>query len=262
MACLLAFKNAYAGKLDDFESSAEQRTDSGESNSSKHNSRDQSSSSLCDEQSLDLGCLLADMVIDVVSHMLVYGGGGSFERVNGAASALQDGENYVYSGAAQQRELGEPLIPFVRLDLGYQRNSSDIHAYDYRLEAGYAAAAFNVGKTRYTEKKPRDSLEISRMYGAYRMSFGPFVEIDWGIGTLKLKGNGRQSFLFLTTPILIRTSKTMGFEFRPAWAGSIREYDFAGLYSIPFMSVKLGYRQIKTETQSLNGPYLGIAAHY
>jgi hypothetical protein len=96
------------------------------------------------------------------------------ERINAAAP---------FDADLPSRQLGEPLIPFVRADIGYQWVDADTGATDVRAEAGYGPLAAHYNFTRYHERTPDDRLDLVRILGLYRMSLGSQVEVDLGLGS-------------------------------------------------------------------------------
>jgi len=241
---------AMAGSLDDFERSIPSKSESNSGSSGSDESSD------CDGMNADFGCFFSELVGDIMMAVVVYGGQMSFERIDGP----DDG--FSFDGASMLRQPGEATIPFARMDLSYHPISSDVSAISYRLEGGYAAWALVLENTAFTETNPKDSLDLNRIYGLYRMSLGDMVELDFGLGSMEVKGDSSNSYLYLSTPILIHPDPLWGFEFRPAWAGGVSDYDTAFMLKHEFVGVKLGYRSISTRSESLSGFYLGVSAQY
>jgi hypothetical protein len=158
--------------------------------------------------------------------------------------------------------MGEALIPFARFDLSYQDVESDVDAWDYRLEGGYGPVGLQCNLTHYSEETPEDDLDMLRFYGMYRMSFGTIVEVDLGLGALTIDGNGRDTRFSLTVPVRIYPTDWLGIEIRPAWADNVTDCDIALLLTAPYVSLKAGYRWVSSPTESLNGPYAGLAVHF
>lgn len=253
ISALLVAMPVMAGSLDDFESSIPNKTES----SSGHAS---GSDSDCEGMNADFGCFFSELVGELMMGMVVYGGQHSFERIDGAEDRFSfDGS---FDGAMPLRQPGEATIPFARVDLSYHPISTDVSATSYRLEGGYAAWALVLENTAFTETNPKDSLDLNRIYGLYRMSLGDLVELDFGLGSMEVKGNASNSYLYLSTPILVHPDPLWGVEFRPAWAGGVSDYDTAFLLKHEFVGVKLGYRSISTRSESLAGFYLGVTAQY
>jgi hypothetical protein len=157
------------------------------------------------------------------------------------------------------RTLGDPLIPFARADVACQRIESDIDAVDVRAEVGYGPMGMHLDSTRYWERSPSDDLDITRVMGLYRMSFGSHVEIDLGLGVLSLKGDRTTSRSLFSVPFLFHPCEWWGIEFRPAWADRVSDRDVAVLLTRRHVSLKVGYRWVDSPRESLDGPYAGVS---
>jgi len=167
---------------------------------------------------------------------------------------------------AKPRKRGEPLIPTVRFDAAYQDVESDVEALDLRLQVGHGPLAFEVDRTRYEEDEPSDHLDLYRLYGLLRMSYGERVEVDLGLGGIILDGDDRDSGFSATTPVLIHPWDWLVFEFRPMWSkihGSrIDEYELGLLFNWEWAAFKAGYRWTHSPNESLDGPFLGLSIRY
>ncbi len=289
----VAFQNTLAGSLDSFEQSIEKDNAKDQEYSSRNSSS--ISSEQCESDSPPFKCIGYFMLKTVVSGLfdgffneLLAGGLESVARVNTSINIKINKElidKYVALHIDDQteetklkyeihlRELGDPQLPYARLDGSYQYISSNVSANDYRLALGYGPFAFKVNQTQYTELSPKDSLDLTRLYITYRMSSGA-TQIDIGMGRLVIDGNDRSKLFYSTLPIrfhvksLISTKlwpawlSNTGIEFKPAWSGNISDYDLGLFYHFKFASVKAGYRWLSTDTQSLSGPYAGITVFY
>jgi hypothetical protein len=162
----------------------------------------------------------------------------------------------------EPRPVGSPRLPFMRFDFGYQWVESDIDAYDYRGEIGYGPIALCYNQTRYQESGPADELDLIRVYGLYRMSFGPYLEVDVGLGKLTLDGNARDTRFSFTVPVRIHPSEYVAIEIRPAFSENIDDVDIGVLLTPRYLSLRAGYRWVSSPGASLNGPYAGASVHF
>ena len=202
------------------------------------------------------GNFLFELFEQMFAQGFVYGGNTSWVRVGADLGEAADFD-------VKSRELGDVLIPFLRADATYQALRSDVAAFDVAADAGYGPFAVRFDQTRYWEDDPRDTLDLTRVYGLYRMSFGPAVEIDLGLGALTISGDeGSNDRFSFTTPILVHPNRYVGVEFRPAWAANVEDYDLALMAGPGFVSVKAGYRWVRSPHESLDGPYVGISVHF
>jgi hypothetical protein len=196
-----------------------------------------------------VGAFFGEVFSEIIGATLAEGGAISLARVSGGAD----------DGDVRLREIGEPELPFARMDVVYQSIESDVEAVDARVELGYGPIGVHGNLTRYREREPHDNLSILRVYGAYRMSFGSYAEMDLGIGALTMMGDPAPTKLLLSVPFLFHPSEYVGIEFRPAWADRVSDYDLAALLSVKCVSLKLGYRWVCSPQESLNGPYVGVS---
>ncbi len=249
---------AFAGKLDSFEEDAVKKTSQSRSNpSSSQNTGDSSGS--C--QDGGLFCDFFGSFLQFIGELIKAGGHYSFGRV--AVSPGRSDEYYPGRDfQIEPRNLGEPLIPFVRLDLNLQPYSADVTATDMRMEAGYGPVALVYSNTAFNEFKSQDDMAISRLFGLYRMSFGPNFEIDFGLGRLYLSGNADSSYSYATIPIMLYPNKRYGIEYRPAWAQNISETDFAIVMNTDYAGLKFGYRESRAGGEVLANGYVGITVRY
>jgi hypothetical protein len=158
------------------------------------------------------------------------------------------------------------VIPFIRLDTGYQVSSRDVEAPSARVQGGFGPAAIEYELIRFKEGKTGDRLDFRRICGLYRMSFGRNVEIDLGLGSLTLEGAAKTTEMVYTIPILIYPTDRWGVEFRPAWAhfegSTLEDYDLGVYLNWKGGSLKAGYRWLMSDNQDLSGPYVGLVLRY
>ena len=241
IACGLLPVTVFAGKLDAFEDGARQE----QPRDACHRKRN--GGSRCADT-------MSDLLLKGLGLGMLYGGAASWARVDADSSA--------YDMDVVPREAGEPLIPFVRFDVSYHDVESDVDAYDYRVEGGYGPFAIQFNQTHYSEESPDDELDLFRFYGMYRMSFGTRVEVDLGLGALTIDGNDNDTRFSLTLPVRIYPCDWFGVEIRPAWADGVTDVDVGLLLTKPYASLKAGYRWVSSPSETLNGPYAGLAVHF
>jgi hypothetical protein len=164
------------------------------------------------------------------------------------------------------RKPGDPLLPFVRFDASYLAIESDVDAFDYRVQLGYGTFAFELNQTRYEEDEPADRLDLYRLYGLLRLSFGDKIEVDLGLGGIILDGDERNSGFSATMPILVQVYDWLIVEFRPMWSqikgSGIDEYELGFLFNRDFAAIKAGYRWTHSPQESLDGPFIGLSIRY
>ncbi|MBF0196553.1 MAG: hypothetical protein HQL32_02535 [Planctomycetes bacterium] len=157
----------------------------------------------------------------------------------------------------------EGYLPYIRLGFNKQREVNDLDANDFFAQLGYKSLAFKYRYTYYWEKEPADKLRVTNMYALYRFNITEFSAFSAGCGVYTLIGNQQTSGFSLCASAIIHPKKYVGGEFNYAWASlngnNINDYDGALLIGIPKACLKLGYRNIHTTHQSLQGPYAGIS---
>lgn len=283
------FSNVSAGRLDSFEQSINES-----SKTQKNNSNDNTSSISeedCEGDSVPPKCIaysIARSMIVGIWNALIYEGHTSLAMVNSASNAKRNRVlkiDFLALNALERKEdpwvwhkvhlrtSGEAKIPHARFDVSYQRISANISAKDFRLTLGYGPFAFQINQTQYSEKKPDDTLDLTRVYLAYRMAFS-LTQLDIGLGRMTINGNNTTQKLYFTMPIRFHISayikrefkldwrSNIGVEFKPAWTNSINDYDLGFFYDFRYMSIKTGYRWLSAGGESLNGPYAGITLYY
>jgi len=201
-------------------------------------------------------CLLEivdQIFVELAGHGMFFGGACSWARVTGKAGPDMDYE---------PRRFGEPLLPFLRLDVAYQEVVSDVAALDVRAEAGFGPIGLHFNQTSYSEDAPADDLVLTRFFVLYRMSFGSHVQTDLGFGSLFLDGNEEHTKFAACVPVLVHPCEFVGVEFRPAWSERVTDYDLAVLLSLGPVSLKGGYRWVRSPNEWLDGPYAGVSVRW
>lgn len=250
MALSLAITPAYSSQLRDFEESAT-RPD-----------RDTATreSSVFDEL---MGEIIASCLSFVVLTVFV-------EPIGALASSASDRVNpdYVPEDVDRDtsRSVGDPDLPFFRLDLNYQRVSSNIDGIDGRLEAGYGPYAAQVRHTRYEEKEPSEKLNFTSIHGLLRLSEDNRFEMGLGAGALLLDGERHTTGFSMTAPINWYPHRRIAIRAVPtiSWLGgnSIGDYDISLGYTRQFFSIHSGYRWLRSGGVSIDGPYIGFSLYY
>jgi hypothetical protein len=189
----------------------------------------------------------------------IYGGVGSWVRMQGSSSGeLED--------LFPPRATGEPLIPFLCVDGQMQDGRAGVSAVDVRTEAGYGPFGFEYRSTHYDERRPEDTLTITRAHFLYRMSFSNYVELDVGPGYATLSGDRSTTGFSLTLPLRVYPCGTLGAELRPSWArmpgGTISDCSLLAVARRSVVSIKAGYRWASIGDVTLNGPVVGAAVNF
>lgn len=251
---------ALAGQLDNFESEA---TEPSETNDTHYRNKSERQSHYTENDQHerrahhdDWG--ITDMVVDMVVDMVSYGGKLSLARVDSQTDSEFDNTD--------KRSIGAPDLPFFRIDLGYQNTTTDIEAFDGRVEVGYGPIGLEYRKTLFQESSPKDTLSISYLHGLYRVSGSKNFEFNLGLGSIEIEGNNRNRGSSTTLPINIYPVSNLGIRLVPTWSwingNPINDFDGSAAYIHQYFSFRLGYRRIESSNEVLRGPYAGIAFSY
>jgi hypothetical protein len=258
---LLIPASGVAGNLDDFEKDTQRTRGKEARDSSGDENEDPLGSCIGDVVGdITINCL-GDFLSSLFTTTIVEGSSASMERVHpdDEEKKLSRPEAKPTKGI-KPHQLGEALLPFIRIDGSYQDVKSDISAFDYRAEIGYGPLGFQVRQTQYQESNPHDELRITQIHSLLRLSFDHRVEVDLGLGTFTINGDDQQKRFSFTSPIFIYPKEFIGIEFRPTLnEGSVNDYDLGMALSLPYISLRMGYRWVVSIHESLDGPYLGFS---
>jgi hypothetical protein len=246
----LFVSRACAGTLEKFEE------DATKDRSKDDSGRDRRASARDGEDSHPWDGFVGEFGSSLIAGLVLAPADASWARISGDADHLAELD-------LEARELGDPLVPFVRLDFAYQEVQSDVEALDYRAQVGYGPFALELNQTRYEETDPSSRLDFYRLWGLYRLSYSERIEVDLGAGGLILDGNDRSSGLSLTMPVLVRPYDWLLVEFRPIWStihgSDIDEYEAGLLFNWESLALKVGYRWTHSPNMSLDGPFFGLS---
>jgi hypothetical protein len=161
-----------------------------------------------------------------------------------------------------RRDDGDILIPFVRYDFAYQHITSSINADSNRLEAGYGPYAFSLEQYTFRESAPSFTLTVDSATFLYRISLSKAAEVDFGLGHTTITGAQRTTLNTVTLPVKIALTDNTALELRPAWSGTLADYELALHWGMPYWSAKIGVRTLNSPGTSLRGPFAGFSLHF
>ncbi|HLQ25140.1 MAG TPA: hypothetical protein VK138_04595 [Acidiferrobacterales bacterium] len=206
----------------------------------------------------DSSDLQKSFISDVLETIFLVPGKNSMMRID---STLMESPQGVIP-----RQTGDGLLVYARLDTSYQRVDSDISGVDSRLEIGYGAFGLEIRQTRYRDTKINTHLQVDQYHGLYRMSFGNTLEIGLGYGETTFDGTSRNSGHTWATPVLYQPLPWFGIEYRPSWMtinnNEITDNEFAVDVGGRYWAVRGGYRQIKSPTEKIVGPFIGLSLRF
>ncbi len=201
----------------------------------------------------ELGEAIAEGVVDVTMSILAAGGRSSLRRLDPGIALDTE--------APLLRNDGEPLIPFIRYDFGYQRVSANITGRIHRLEGGYGPVALFLEDYSLNESAPASTLNIQRQMIMYRMSVSR-AELDIGLGQSVISGAQRTEMGAVSLRGRFMLSETVSMDILPTWGDGMDDYELALHWGRQFGSIKIGYRRLHTPSTSLGGPFAGFALYF
>lgn len=197
----------------------------------------------------ELGEEIIEGLLDVTMTILAEGGRSTLRRLDPATDV------------PLQRTDGDPSIPFVRYDFGYQRVSANIDAHINRFEGGYGPVALFLEDYSFNETSPASTLKIQRHMLLYRMS-GKLAEIDFGFGESVISGMQRTTVGAVSLRGRFVIDENVSIEVMPIWGGGMSDYELALQWGRQFGSLKIGYRALYSPDVSLSGPFAGFALYF
>lgn len=253
---LLPLNRLQAGKLSDFEKAA-----TGSSSTPKPSVATPRYPDDDDEVRDSRTHRFVGALFEPMAYGLLYGGLESWSAVRPGDYAWEEEQTEGFP-----RTTGSALIPFARLDSGYQWVDEGISALDFRGELGYGPLALQGRYTRFKEEGESTDLDLGSAHILYRMSFMQKLGIDFGLGRLYLEGEERHSAASFTMPVHFHPTPNLGIEYRPVWAtmegNEISDHDLSLHVGLPHVSLRGGYRWVKSGGETLDGPQVGLALRW
>jgi len=241
---------AQAGQLDNLETEATKsssKSKSKSSSSSSSSSSDDSNSSLSDE----LGYEITTGIAEVMVGAIVAVGGMSNERY---MRSQPEEEETLY------REIGDPILPMLRISAHWLDSGNDVSAQLNRIEAGYGF--FGISYSQNTLKEDGDQLKLSNTLIHYRMTFANDFSWDLAYGRGKMNGNQEHDGSVFAMPMRFRFNPDWHFEYYPVWSsykgGSLAEHQFSFNYHYKYIGATLGYKTWSAGDTSIDGLFTGL----
>ncbi|MBC2602978.1 hypothetical protein [Puniceicoccus vermicola] len=170
---------------------------------------------------------------------------------------------------SQPRAPGEAVLPYIEGEFQYQWVDGDTDALDFRLTGGYGPAGASVRWTRFRETEPDTRLDVLQAYGHLRLTLGNFLEFSPGLGygNFSLGDDAEdEGGLALTLPLRVHFQPGIGLEYRPAWVfpngTTVSDQEVALVLGRRNAFLRLGYRWLWNESETLSGPYLGVSLRW
>jgi hypothetical protein len=234
--------------LHEFEKSIQPASEGGGQNNPQKQPRE---SKHDEEIGSELGEAVAQEIVDVAMSILAAGGRYSLRRL----APDPDAE------APLLRNDGEPLIPFIRYDFGYQWVSANIAGHIHRFEGGYGPVALFLEDYTLDESSPGAALNIQRQMMLYRMS-GSRAEIDIGLGQTVISGAQRTEIGAVSLRGRFMFGEAVSMDILPTWGSGLDDCELALHWGRQFGSLKIGYRRLHSPSAALGGPFAGFALYF
>ena len=188
---------------------------------------------------------------------LAIGSVGSWYRVTGHPADAD------MEGSWGRREPGETGIPYAALNFSYESvRFSDVTAVDGRFEGGYGPLGAQYRFTRFQEKNPDTSVDLSWLHGVLRESYTRYVEVGFAFGGVFLDGKTHDSGFSFAIPMRVAPVRFASLEYRPTWGWitntTIIDEDLALCVGVKYVSLRAGYRWTKAQDATLEGPTIGL----
>jgi len=204
---------------------------------------------------------LADTSLSLLGNFFLFGTANSM--------ALVASEPRADALVVSPRKAGDPVLPYIAGEFQYQWIDGNTDAVDFRLAGGYGPVGTSVRWTHYRENDPDNHLNVLQVYGHLRLTMGKFLEFSPGLGYANFSvsnGPGSEGGFALTLPLRVHFHPGIGLEYRPAWMSpnqtSVSDQDVALVLGRRHTFLRLGYRWIWNDAETLSGPYAGIALQW
>jgi hypothetical protein len=179
------------------------------------------------------------------------------------------------------REKGEWVLPFLRLEVGYQtvENNDNLDALESLVELGYGPFAFVHQQNYFREdivddpstpvvESGKDTLRLSTNHLLFRLSSNRHYEVSLGAGQMRLAGNDSNRGFSVVVPFRLVNDDGLGVSAQLGWGWpgeqSISNHQASVVYTQGAFSIHGGYRwfDIQGSRLNLNGPILKLGFHY
>jgi len=171
--------------------------------------------------------------------------------------------------AVPPRKPGDAVLPYVAGEFQYQWIDGNTDALDMRLAGGYGPAGASVRWTRYRETEPDTHLDVLQAYAHLRLTLGDILEFSPGLGygnfAFENDADDEGGFA-LTLPFRIHFHPGIGLEYRPSWVfpneTTVNDQDLALILGRRHAFLRLGYRWLWNDAETLSGPYAGVSLRW
>lgn len=164
----------------------------------------------------------------------------------------------------RRRSPGDPVLPNLRLDQGYQFAGAGASGSSSRLQAGYAMLGADLEFLRYWQRKPTATLDYGAAEGLLRLSDRPSFRADLAYGYRETTG-GRGLAPLTGVSFGEYLDSGLGFETDLRWtrlgcATVLGDWRARALWRQGggYLSFFGGYRGLRLESGHRDGPEAGL----
>ncbi len=262
IALFMGSPNLFCGELEEFEENATGDSEENDDENSGSSAEEEYNDVDDDSESSSFGEAMAEIFFRIIGHFFVTGGKYSFARMG----ALSDSTVLDMDYPVKPRNVGDYLLPFFQADLSGGVVNRDIASIKFYLESGYGPLGAQASHVFLFENKTKDKLFLNSVSGLWRMSFGNYFVLGFGMGASQLVGRRESLGLNFTFPAKISFPNNWIIYYRPIFSffenGSASEYNFGFGYSFSRTSISLGYQSYMAGSSELRGIQLGYFIHY
>jgi hypothetical protein len=169
---------------------------------------------------------------------------------------------------SQSRGAGDPVLPIVRIDAGFQWVDENVDAWDIGGGIGWSVLGVTGRHTQFTEQGVDQDLRFTQAHVVYRMAILNQFEMGLGFGAAWLRGGEKETGFSFALPMRYWPKENVGIEVMGAWTAfdGVRLTDVESALVVQFrgINVRAGYRWLELEDDrgSLSGFRVGVGFRY
>lgn len=245
--------SSFAGKLDDFETSAtekkHERRDSRRHPPSRDNRDDGH------HHQSDGGCHgFFSCLFQIFIHV---------DASSSSTDTYDETEQSEYPPDESGQQNNPPARPLVTVDLAYQYMEPGIFGLDSSFKLRLKWVNIEGRFTRVVETSPYDILDVSQLNVVFPIRLSRSLTVGGSVGLYQLAGNNTNTGGSIGMPITYKApGSKWEFAMTPLWTNIngnyITDVDYRVSYRKGNTNFFTGHRGIDTGSQLLSGPYVGV----
>ena len=158
----------------------------------------------------------------------------------------------------------DSVLPIFKLEGSYQKLLTDVQGFHAAAELGMAFLGGDAEFTRLYESSPAKRDDIASVHGMFRMALIPEAGLNFAVGYKQFTGDIQNHALDVGAPLYLFPGKHWSIEAKPfiSFVNSNDSivYDLQGglRYKYKLIGWKAGYRWIRIQSRTLQGPELAM----